>query len=156
MLPDGTTTDTMTAPDTNVAPDTNPPPTGMCNLNPNGSLTGAGCFPRCSSATRTAIIGCMTGECQSAAVMSDTTPPVNVDVGGMIQPIGCNECWILQGNSCVADSCPAEFMPALQCQAEMRPDCSAEIAAVNACITANMAAVQDCSNMRLTACLPAM
>lgn len=110
------------------------------------------CLPRCSAATRDTFYACTTAQCQQQAAQGDTTAPITVQG----QPFGCSACVGYGQNSCFNTACPAEFGPYLTCiAATPMMDCSAQTAALQACVTANMAAVAACANPRVQGCFPA-
>lgn len=134
-----------------------------------GSVAGAsgfpalptGCVPRCTSATLMRIMMCPMGDemCFDSAVMSDTTPSANVDIGmGMTLEVDCEGCLNWQVNSCIYDSCPSQFADYAMCAGSAsnpETECATQIMAVNACIMTNMMAIQTCYGRRGGMCFPA-
>lgn len=119
----------------------------------------AGCLPRCSAATASTIMGCMDVDCQNAALMSDTTPAISVDVGGgMTTSVDCNGCFNWMVNSCIFDSCSMQFTDCISCGAMGcigDATCMAEETAINDCIMTNMMAIQGCLGPRANMCFGA-
>lgn len=125
----------------------------------------AGCVPRCTMATATAYRGCPTGmagnTCRQMALDNDTTAPATVDLGmGMTESIDCAGCANWQINSCIYDSCTADFTAFAMCAAMGTPEtaearCPTQVMALNTCIMTNLAAIQTCGNPRFSMCFGA-
>lgn len=168
-LPDAAPNDagmTNVTPDTGTQdpPDAGPPPT--CPLSDPNTIAPlpSSCLPRCEPATFRAIAGCgQDQECVMAALAADLRVPAQIttSAGAPIvgaPPLDCDLCFIWQQNTCVNDSCPAELQALVECQSAPAPDagagtmCAEEQQAVNACVTANMSAVQNCALDRAAMC----
>jgi hypothetical protein len=151
--------------DTPVGRDT--PATATCGTVGAGGFPPlpAGCMPRCSTATLTAYNACpmdASGNmCRQAALDADTTATATVDIGmGMTQVIDCTGCTNWQINSCIYDSCTAEFTAYAMCAAMGTPEtaemrCPTEVTALNGCIMTNLMALQTCAGMRGSMCFGA-
>jgi hypothetical protein len=132
------------------------------------------CMPRCERATATCLNGCSGDtDCQDDCFAADHTPVVPLIVNGTTapDPLDCETCVNVQFLSCVNESCPSELTAYFTCvqsgggggaadggsadggSADGGPPCSAEIAALNACQSTNMAAVQSCAMTRETMCI---
>ncbi|MEC7520367.1 MAG: hypothetical protein VYE22_10905 [Myxococcota bacterium] len=152
-------------PDT--TPDTGtPPPPRDSGVTPAGceissfSALPAGCLPRCANSTIGVINACPDPStdqegyqmCLEEALMNDAYPDGSVTFpDGSMQPIDCDFCWNWQVQSCIAETCPSEFMAWAMCDS-MTMDCSAQTTAINECIMMNGSAINSCANPRVSAC----
>lgn len=136
-----------------------------------GSLAGAtspapplpaGCVPRCTTATGTQANTClmaMDQMCLATALMSDTTPAANVDIGGgMTQAINCAACFSIQQLSCAYDACPSQTTTYVMCLGGGGM-CTTEFNAINACLMADPMGAgmmfQTCAGSRIGMCFGA-
>lgn len=135
---------------------------GSCSLTVSagnfGSLS-AGCFPRCSAATLTAINACTTAACQQSALDADTTPGTAWTANGMAATaeLDCGGCFGNQQLHCFSVSgCAAEVDAYVTCASGAgMPTCTTELTAVNTCGMTNETAIQACANdatMGIVAC----
>lgn len=105
------------------------------------SAVPASCMPRCSAATLTTVNGCMDSDCLGAALMADTTAPINMTFeGGMGTSeleLDCQFCFVLQQFHCASVVCPMYASPALVCDNTTDADmCMGEFDALNGCLDA--------------------
>jgi hypothetical protein len=140
------------------------PVTGGCSLTVTDTSfpsLSAGCFPRCSSATATAVQACTTGQCVADALDADTTPGAAWTANGMAaaMPLDCGGCYNFQLLHCFAENgCRTETNAFLNCDDTTDADmCMGEVTAVNTCsgLAANMAGIMACvndANMGVVAC----
>lgn len=135
---------------------------GSCVTGTTGTMDllplAAGCTPRCSMATLTAINACMDGACVQAALDGDTTPTIPWSVNGMMQgmPLDCGTCYGYQQLSCALDACPTETGAYLQCDPMTDADmCNGEVDAVNTCLQGpGMAVYNPCAMREIGRCFP--
>jgi len=126
----------------------------------------AGCLPRCSGATLTAVQMCgMDDVCFDNALLADTTAAGTVDVGmGMNLGVDCGgngdnfSCLTWQNLSCIGDSCPAELNTYIECASmvpmggDVMTACATQITGLNDCQMANSTALSTCGRSRVVAC----
>ncbi len=120
-------------------PDSGP---GMssCSVTSQSEVLPAGCLPRCTSSTLSALNACamdmMPAQCQQNALMADTTPPVNMDFMGMTAPLDCSGCFNWMANTCLFENCAAETSACQMCADGCDPNmvgCETEEMAIQAC-----------------------
>lgn len=130
------------------------PPAGSCAISTIMALPAA-CTPRCTNATQSAAAACgMDVTCLQNALNADTTPAIPISTPDpSLNMLNCANCYSLQVTSCIVESCPTEFQAFAMCP--MGSDCSTQEMALDACVTANNAALQSCANPRVTACFGA-
>lgn len=129
-----------------------PPPTpGACRIVDFTQLPVA-CLPRCSSATDAAIGACEDGDCFTAAIQADTTPPTTLTLpDGTTASLNCEGCVGQQVQSCWFELCPTEFQNFFACR-DAGGTCTVEGDALDACRAGT--AVINCENTRLAGCFP--